>query len=99
VAYPIEFTPNAREHFAAFTARQRAMLRDGIVRHLVNRPTVGTRQRRRLRPNSLAGSRLRIGNLRVYYDVLDTPKPVVLVQAIGIKVRNRVFVAGEEIEP
>ena len=64
----------------------------------MDQPTVETRHGRRLRPNSLAGYRLRIRNLRVYYDVLETPKPVVLVQASGIKVRNRVFVAGEEIE-
>ena len=74
------------------------MLRDGIVRHLVDQPTAETHNRRRLRPNPVAGYRLRIGDLRVYYDVLEGAAPVVLVQAIGIKVRNRVFVAGEEIE-
>ncbi len=74
------------------------MLRDGIMRHLVDRPTMETRNRRRLRPNTVAGYRLRIGDLRVYYGVLEGPQPVVLVQAIGIKVRNRVFVAEEEIE-
>lgn len=74
------------------------MVRDGIVRHLVDQPTAETRNRRRLRPNPVAGYRLRIGNLRVYYDVLEGAEAAVLVQAIGIKVRNRVFVAGEEIE-
>ncbi len=74
------------------------MVRDGIVRHLADQPNVETRHRRRLRPNPLAGCRLRVENLRVYYHVLETPKPVVLVQAIGDKAGNRVFVAGEEIE-
>lgn len=56
-----------------------------------------TRHRKRLRPNAVAGYRLRIGALRVYYDMVQAPQPVVLVQAIGIKVRNRVLLAGEEI--
>jgi mRNA-degrading endonuclease RelE of RelBE toxin-antitoxin system len=98
VPYRIEFTPKAREHFATFAARQRARLRDGIRKQLTHQPTVETRHRKPLRPNTLAGFRLRIQDLRVYYDVVEGPDPLTLVQAIGIKVRNRVFVGGEEIE-
>ena len=53
---------------------------------------------RRLRPNTLAGYRLRVRDLRVYYDVVKVPAALVLVQAIGIKVRNRVMIGGEEID-
>jgi mRNA-degrading endonuclease RelE of RelBE toxin-antitoxin system len=98
VAYSIEFTSVARDHFSAFTARQRALLRDGIVEQLTQEPRVETRRRRQLRPNALAGYRLRVRDLRVYYDVIDVADPKVLIQAFGIKVRNRVFVAGEEID-
>lgn len=96
--YRIEFTPKARDHFAAFAARERALLRDGLRRQLTHQPTLETRHRKPLRPNTLAGFRLRIRDLRVYYDVVEGPDPLVLVQAIGIKVRNRFFVGGEEIK-
>ena len=96
--YRIEFTPKAREHFATFAARERALLRDGIRKHLTHQPALETRHRKPLRPNTLAGFRLRIRDLRVYYDVFEGPDPLVLVQAIGIKVRNLVFVGGVEIK-
>ena len=52
-----------------------------------------------MRPNPLAPWELRIGALRVYYDIEEEPKPLVVVLAVGIKERNRVRIAGEVIEP
>jgi hypothetical protein len=37
--------------------------------------------------------------MRVYYDVEEEPKAVVKITAVGIKVRNRILIAGREIEP
>jgi hypothetical protein len=51
-----------------------------------------------MRPNPIAPWELRIGDLRVYYDVESTPEPKVLIRAIGVKERNRVLIGGEEIE-
>lgn len=51
-----------------------------------------------MRPNFLALWELRIGNLRVYYDIEESPEAVVLVRAVGVKVRNRVRIGREEIE-
>jgi hypothetical protein len=42
---------------------------------------------------------LRIDELRVYYDVEEEPKTVVVIMAVGIKERNRILIAGREIEP
>jgi hypothetical protein len=50
-----------------------------------------------MRPNPLAPWELRIGALRVYYDVEDAPQPKVFIRAVGIKERNRVRIAGEII--
>ena len=97
VAYAIEFSHEARGHFSTLDAHQRAMVRDGIVAQLLHQPTVETRHRKLLRPNTTAGYRLRIDPLRVYYDVLED-EGIVLVQAIGVKIRNRVLVGGKEIE-
>jgi mRNA-degrading endonuclease RelE of RelBE toxin-antitoxin system len=40
---------------------------------------------------------LRIGDLRVYYDVEDEPEPVVYIRAIGIKEGNTVRIGKEVI--
>lgn len=51
-----------------------------------------------MRPNSLADWELRIGDLRVYYDVEDSPDQVVYIQAVGIKERNDVRISGKVIK-
>ena len=45
-----------------------------------------------MRPNPLAPWELRLGHLRVYYDVEEAPEQVVRVLAIGVKQRGRVRV-------
>lgn len=51
-----------------------------------------------MKQNSLdAGFELRVGNLRVYYDVDDAGR-LVNVLAVGAKDRNRVLIGGEEFD-
>jgi mRNA-degrading endonuclease RelE of RelBE toxin-antitoxin system len=66
-----------------------------INQQLIYEPTVETQNRKPLRPNPLASWELRIGDLRVYYDVEEDPERHVDIVAIGIKRRNRVYIAGE----
>ena len=98
MAYRVEFSPEARKHFAALDARQRATLRDQMLVQLVHEPGVERKHRKRLRPNWLAAYRLRVGDLRVYYDLVEGRDAVVLVKAIGVKLRGRVLIGGEEID-
>ena len=56
-----------------------------------------TRNRKPMRPNPVAPWELRIGALRVYYDVEDEPGPVVYILAVGIKERNKVKIGKEVI--
>ena len=51
-----------------------------------------------MRPNPLAVWELRIGDLRVYYDVESDPEPTVVIRAVGVKIRDRVRIGGEEFE-
>ena len=51
-----------------------------------------------MRPNPVAPWELRMGNLRVYYDVEEAPKPVVYILAVGIKQRNQVRIGKEVID-
>jgi mRNA-degrading endonuclease RelE of RelBE toxin-antitoxin system len=92
--YSIEYSPDAEDHLRFLTARQQAIVLDTVDEQLTHQPTVETRNRKPMRPNPLAPWELRIGALRVYYDVEDTPEPKVYIRAVGIKERNRVRIAG-----
>jgi mRNA-degrading endonuclease RelE of RelBE toxin-antitoxin system len=96
--YRLEYSPEAEKHLRFLTARQRAMVLDEVDEQLIHEPRVETRNRKPMRPNPLAPWELRIGNLRVYYDVEDEPEPVVQIRAVGIKERNRVRIGKEVIE-
>jgi len=93
--YHIIWYPDTREHFRYLTARQRSIVFDSVEEQLVNEPTAETRNRKEMRPNSLASWELRIGDLRVYYDVTEESQTVTVI-AVGIKRGNRVFIGGEE---
>jgi mRNA-degrading endonuclease RelE of RelBE toxin-antitoxin system len=96
--FRIDYNPAAAEHLSSLTARQRATVTETVVDQLSHQPTERTRNRKPLRANPIASWELRIGDLRVYYDVAEEPEPVVVVRAVGVKVRNRVYVAGVEIK-
>lgn len=95
--YRIEYSPDTEEHFKVLTARQQSIVLDTVERQLRYQPTVETRNRKPMRPNPVAPWELRIGVLRVYYDVEDEPEHVVYIRAIGIKERNKVKIGKEVI--
>lgn len=95
--YRIIYSPETEDHLCVLTARQQSIVLDAVDRQLAHQPMLGTRHRKPMRPNTLAPWELRIGNLRVYYDVDDEPEPVVRIVAVGIKERNRVIIGKEAI--
>jgi mRNA-degrading endonuclease RelE of RelBE toxin-antitoxin system len=99
VAYKIEFTPEADAHFKRLTARERSTLVDQLEKQLVHQPGVETRNRKPMRPNPIAPWELRVGHLRVYYEVSDDPEKLVTLRAIGTKVGNKVRIGDEWWEP
>jgi mRNA-degrading endonuclease RelE of RelBE toxin-antitoxin system len=98
VDYEITYSPEAEEHLRALTARQRTTIFDTVDEQLAHEPAVETRNRKPMRPNPIAPWELRIGKLRVYYDIVEQPQGVVTILAIGIKERNRVRIGDEEVE-
>ena len=80
------------------TVRQQTIVVDAVDEHLIHQPTVETKNRKPMRPNPKAPWELRIGKLRVYYDVEEDPQQVVHIRAVGIKEHNRVYIGGEMIE-
>jgi mRNA-degrading endonuclease RelE of RelBE toxin-antitoxin system len=98
VAYRIRLAESAEEHFAQLTARQQAIVLDAIKVQLRYEPLRETRNRKRLRPNPLAPWELRVGALRVFYEVDADEADLVDILALGIKRGNRLFIAGKEIK-
>ena len=57
-----------------------------------------TRNRERLRDNSVAPWELRVGSIPVYFDVEEAPEAGVTIRAVGLKERERVLIGGEEVD-
>lgn len=98
MSYRIEYSPDVEDHLRWLTVRQQRIVLDAVGTQLSHQPAVETRNRKPMRPNPVAPWELRIGVLRVYYDVEESPDPVVFVRAVGVKTRNRVRIGGEVIE-
>ncbi len=96
--YRIEYSPDTEHHLRALTARQQTIVLDKVERQLTYQHKIETRNRKPMRPNPLAPWELRVGNLRVYYDIEDEPDPVVFIRAVGIKERNYVRIGKEVIK-
>jgi PHD/YefM family antitoxin component YafN of YafNO toxin-antitoxin module len=78
------------------TARDRATAIAAIDRQLRHQPLAETRNRKRLRPNPVAPWELRVGQLRVFYEVIGGESGVIRILAMGRKQRIMLKVAGKE---
>src|SRR5438105_95285 len=96
-AFRIVFSQRARENLEGLRKRDQQIVVDAIEAQLVHQPGQSTRQRKRLEDNDLAPWELRVGDLRVFYDI-DGENNLVIILAVGQKTHNRLRVGGEEIE-
>src|SRR5713226_5536370 len=69
VAYEVRFADDVKGHLNALTIPERSAALDVIERQLPYEPLVETRNRKPLRPNPIAPCELRVGKLRVFYEV------------------------------
>ena len=97
VGYKIRWSPDARDHLRLLPAHRRALVLDGVERHLTEQPGDPTQKRKLLAANRLATWELRLGDVRVFYDV-SREENTVEVLAVGVKERNRLRIGGEEVE-
>ncbi|MGD9853429.1 MAG: type II toxin-antitoxin system RelE/ParE family toxin [Planctomycetaceae bacterium] len=95
--YLVIYTYDAREHLSSLTAAQRSLVFDRIDQQLAHQPNVPTRNRKLLRPNPIATWELRIGELRVFYDLYETDGRVEIV-AVGVKKHGILTIAGEKVQ-
>ena len=100
MAYEVRFADDVKEHLRALTVPERSAALDAIERQLLYEPLVETRNRKPLRPNPIAPWELRIGKLRVFYEVVPAgarEPSLVRILAVGKKDRNILRVAGREM--
>ena len=95
--YRIEYSPDTLDHFQCLTKFQQVTILDIVEKQLLFSPERESKNRKPMRPNPIAPWELRIGLLRVYYDIVEEPEPVVYIRAIGIKDRNRIRIGNEVI--
>jgi mRNA interferase RelE/StbE len=93
--YEVVISPEAIEDYKALVARFKAEVRDAIEAHLRHEPKKTSKSRiKRLRGLSRPQYRLRVGDIRIYYDVTETS-----VEVLGIvqksKSREWLHEAGE----
>ncbi len=78
--YEVVLAPDAVRALAALPAFHRAEVRDALERHLRHEPTLVSRTRiKRLRGLSRPQYRLRVGEVRVFYDVTDEAVEVLAI--------------------
>ena len=91
--YEVLLAPSAVEELRALRAHLRARVRDEIERHLRHQPTRVSKSRiKRLRGLILPQYRLRVGDIRVFYDV--TPTAVEILPVVT-KARAQAWLEGE----
>jgi mRNA-degrading endonuclease RelE of RelBE toxin-antitoxin system len=93
MAFHISITADAESQWRALSARQQRLLEAAIQTRLVHQPTTPTKAVKRLRPNPFAEFELRVGDLRVLYNVEGTE---VVLLVVGRKVGNKLVVEGAE---
>jgi mRNA-degrading endonuclease RelE of RelBE toxin-antitoxin system len=78
--YEIALAPQAAQDLRRLKAKRRAEVRDAIERHLRHEPAKVSRSRiKRLRGLSPPQYRLRVEDLRVFYDVTETAVEILAI--------------------
>ena len=80
--YEIDLAPQAVDDFQRLSARDRSTIRDALERHLRHEPGKESRSSiKRLRGIVRPQYRLRVGEFRVFYDVLEESVEVLAIVA------------------
>ena len=100
--FNIIYAPITKDHLRAIERKYYSLIRRTTATQLQFEPDVTTRNRKPLtRPVVFEGEwELRFGpnnRFRVFYDINHEHKEVIIL-AIGVKIGNRLFLGGEEVE-
>lgn len=100
--YSLIYDPQVRDHVAKIDKKYHSLIRKEIERQLGYEPEVETRNRKPLvRPSSLGSAwELRIGpenRFRIFYKA-DRELWTVNILAIGVKIKEQLYIGGKEFE-
>jgi len=94
MAFRIELVDAAKADLRRLRGVDRAKVLDRIETHLTHQPTAQSRSRvKQLRPGTYPPYRLRVKDIRVYYDV-DETRRLVVVLGIVAKSESAAWLAG-----
>jgi mRNA-degrading endonuclease RelE of RelBE toxin-antitoxin system len=93
--FAITISPDARDDLRRLRRYVRQQISEAIDTQLPHEPDRETRNRKRLQPNLLSEWELRVGAHRVFYDVDQIGKQV-LITAIGHKQGEKLMIRGRE---
>ena len=93
MAFQITITEEAEAQLLALPTRDQRILETAIESRLTQQPTTPTRAIKRLRPNPFAEFEIRVGTLRMLYNVEGDE---VILLLVGRKVGNKLIVGGKE---
>jgi mRNA-degrading endonuclease RelE of RelBE toxin-antitoxin system len=100
--FALIYDPEVAGHLDAIEPKHHSLIRSTIEEQLQFEPETATRNRKQLERPIDMGARweLRLGpdnRFRVFYRV-DAERQQVRILAIAVKERNRIFIAGKEVE-
>ena len=98
MAFEIVYSPEAVDHLETLPKTSQVLVVDQVDEQLEHQPTLPNRKRKLLRPNPIAPWELRLGDVRVFYDVQEEPEPLVKIAAVGIKQHNALWIGKERID-
>jgi mRNA-degrading endonuclease RelE of RelBE toxin-antitoxin system len=101
-SFELVYAPQVKEHLKAIERKHYGLIRREIEAQLQFEPEVETRNRKPLkRAVAFEGEwEIRFGpnnRFRVFYEI-DREAGAVHILAIGVKVRDRLYIGGEEVE-
>ena len=92
MVYRVSITQEAESQLRDLGVRDQRLVEAAVMTRLRGQPTTPTKAIKRLRPNPFAEFELRVGDLRVLYNVEGDEVVLLLV---GRKVGNTLVVKGE----
>jgi mRNA-degrading endonuclease RelE of RelBE toxin-antitoxin system len=97
--FAISFTRTAAEHVRSYRKYEQQIILDAIDEQLSHEPTIETRNRKRLGEIEWSDWELRVGDFRVFYDVLiEDDHGVVKIKAVGDKEHGVLRIGDREVQ-
>ena len=101
-SFELVYAPQVKQHLRAIERKHYGLIRREIEAQLQFEPEVEARNRKPLKRAVAfeADWEIRFGpnnRFRVFYEI-DREAGAVYILAVGIKVRNRLYIGGEEVE-